>query len=469
MSFRPKHRNRDKKVRAKGRGDWTMPGFNYMGPGNVMDDAPPTNRDDFQAQKHDEQYTEYLKKGEDPYWNWNDADEEFIENVGETWTGTAAKKIFQGKRALSKLHALGHIRSTRHNHMVNWGNTDTVKERQRKEREAIEKYKQKQREEAAKKEQEKKRPAEGDANTNSSKEQKTGDGEAGSSGNTENATNLMRSSATGRTDGSETSVDPVRHEVLRPFAKTMNCIMPFYRAGGLATIVDNTTNVVAFSIRLNSIYDVVTASTFSRDPTAAAATADGSPEKPMLMNYWSSIYRYWTVTRCEYKVTFYATARDDESVFDVWTYHHGQQSPPLFSTDAGSAKLPSYMRKLHRNCHMKKLYPRPKNSTEIGAFQQPCVIQGVYEPGNYTVQNDVAEDEFKETWHKPTEVPSLTENATFIVQRSDLTPTSTVNATLAYEISIVYHVQWKDRKAIYEYPLTGDDLAVVTDYAEQAI
>ena len=48
----------------------------------------------------------------------------------------------------------------------------------------------------------------------------------------------------------------------------------------------------------------------------------------------------------------------------------------------------------------------PTGSIAKHAQENSVTFSGVYMPGNRTVVNDVAEDEFKETWHKSTEVPS---------------------------------------------------------------
>lgn len=105
-------KSRRKKIplRAKTRGDWTLPGYNYLGPGNALDDYPPTNEDDRLALKHDQAYSQYIEQGYDPYWNFNDADQEFLDYVGATFPGKLAWAVFQVKKGLSHAHVLGTIR-----------------------------------------------------------------------------------------------------------------------------------------------------------------------------------------------------------------------------------------------------------------------------------------------------------------------------------------------------------------------
>lgn len=58
-----------------------MPGYKYLGPGNRLDKGEPTNHNDKVAKEHDEAYDAYLKKKQDPYWNYNDADDVFLKKA----------------------------------------------------------------------------------------------------------------------------------------------------------------------------------------------------------------------------------------------------------------------------------------------------------------------------------------------------------------------------------------------------
>lgn len=98
-------------LRPKGKGDWTVPGYNYLGPGNRLDDYPATNEDDAAALTHDKAYDEYISQGQDPYWNYNEADQEFLDKVGTTYPGKLAWAIFQLKKGLSKAQILGTLTS----------------------------------------------------------------------------------------------------------------------------------------------------------------------------------------------------------------------------------------------------------------------------------------------------------------------------------------------------------------------
>jgi len=269
---------------------------------------------------------------------------------------------------------------------------------------------------------------------------------------------------TGRTDGSETGVDPFIHYRINPFNETQNAIMPYWAAGSLSLQVGTgSTSIATLALRLNSIYDTLTVSTYVADPSAAADTADGSVQIAQMYSYWTNLYRYWTVVKSEYHLHVWNDSRSLDQEVSVWTYHNGQQQPPLLN-EAGTDNIPDYVRGLHRHAHVTKLRT---DLVETGKswYNQGVHIHGNYRMGNYTVHNDVAEDEFKETWHKTGEVPSLREVATFIMQRSDLQRATTTGAAvnLKYELRTRYYVQFKDLKAKYQYPAQDTDFSSTTD------
>ena len=281
-----------------------------------------------------------------------------------------------------------------------------------------------------------------------------------------------RSGGSGRTDGSESSVDPFRHYRIHPFNETQNCIMPYYTQGAMTLAATTTgTSVGSIALRLNSIYDCLTITTFVADPTPAADTADGSVQKPQLFAWWSQLYRYWTVVKSEYKLQIWIDGAVNETELSVWTYHHGQQNPPLVN-DAATTNVPDYCRKLHKHAHMRRLVNEAPASAGGGSYYDRGIhITGKYRPGNYTVHNDVAEDEFKETWHKTNEVPSLRECATFIIQRSDMQRYISTGATvdLKYRLWVTYYVQWKDLLVAYQYPTAESDIAAGANVFDQTL
>lgn len=268
----------------------------------------------------------------------------------------------------------------------------------------------------------------------------------------------------GRTEGAETAVDPWINYKLRPFYQTQNCLMPYIANTNLSIGAGvGAASVGSFSFRLNSIYDIITTSTYTADPTPTSDTADASVNLPSLWTYWSSIYRYWTVVKTEWTVQLfhnqYANTSDQE--LSVFCYYNGQQQPPLLNND-GVSNVPDYVRNMHKHVRMEKLYPHSNSEGSIA--RGGIILKGTYEPGK-SVHNDVAEDEFAETWHKTNEVSSQREVCTIIVQRSDYQrnwDTSTlVNVRL--KLYITYYVQWKDLVVAYQYPVLDTDYPAVTD------
>ena len=278
-----------------------------------------------------------------------------------------------------------------------------------------------------------------------------------------------RASAGGRTDGSETHVDPIAEVKLRPFHNTQDTLMIFHTTGRSLSVAatDDVNGVASFAIRLNSIEDCQTITTYAADPTPAADTADGSVQRPMMYDYWTGAYRYWTVTKSEYEVKLWTTLKSDSSALSVWCYHNGQQQPPLINSSGGTI-CKDYVRQLHQHCRMQVMHPRPSGSTDLHERSTTVTFKGEYRPGNRTVVNDVSEDEYKETWHRVGEVPSLREVATFIIQHND-DAEKVAHGTICYSITVKYHVQWKDLKVIYQYPTQTSDIAAIADYVEEDI
>lgn len=75
---RPARGSRVKAKRGWNWGDWTLPGYNYLGPGNKLDKGPPTNNNDAVSLQHDIAYGDYEAKGEDPYTLYNRADAQWL-------------------------------------------------------------------------------------------------------------------------------------------------------------------------------------------------------------------------------------------------------------------------------------------------------------------------------------------------------------------------------------------------------
>lgn len=104
--------------------DWTLPGYNYLGPGNKLNKGEPTNYNDAVARAHDHAYDSYLKKRQNPYTQWSDADESFLKQIKyNDYGGVLGGGFFHAKKAayniglIKKLDESSLTNSTRESNM----------------------------------------------------------------------------------------------------------------------------------------------------------------------------------------------------------------------------------------------------------------------------------------------------------------------------------------------------------------
>lgn len=82
------------------------PGYKYLGPFNSLDKGEPVNKTDAAAFKHDKRYGDLQASGINPYITYNDADEEFMAEVGDDIGGKIGKAVFAGKRKLAEYNLI---------------------------------------------------------------------------------------------------------------------------------------------------------------------------------------------------------------------------------------------------------------------------------------------------------------------------------------------------------------------------
>lgn len=94
------YRLRSNSKKQKG---FTLPGYNNLGPFNDLN--TPLKKSDAAALKHDK---EYAKLGKRAYWTFNQADEDFLEEIDDEKDIGAqiAKKVFRGKKKLAEWNIL---------------------------------------------------------------------------------------------------------------------------------------------------------------------------------------------------------------------------------------------------------------------------------------------------------------------------------------------------------------------------
>ena len=257
----------------------------------------------------------------------------------------------------------------------------------------------------------------------------------------------------------ETPTDPVYNVIMKPFRRTQNVILP-YRSNA-SIDVTYAANSKHTTFRLNSIYDIVYASTFVANPNPGVGAADGTPnQKPMLYEYWKKFYQYYSVTKVDYTIKIWTDTKKN-TILSVWTYHHGKQCPPL--NNSGGKAVPDYMRRIHPQCHQNELHAHGEAQTpEYNMRSKYITIKGSHRPGQ--IDHEVAEDEYMETWSKFDAVPAQDELVTFIFQENDRVPMKEAETfNVQWEMEMFFHVQLKDLVSDHQYPTEAVDLPSVTD------
>lgn len=88
---------------------FAVSGYDNMGAGNTVRIGPAgRNEADVGARGHDIVYGEEQERGVNPYVNWVDADDEFLDNLNPTnWKEKAAQLVFSTKKALKNTGVIG--------------------------------------------------------------------------------------------------------------------------------------------------------------------------------------------------------------------------------------------------------------------------------------------------------------------------------------------------------------------------
>lgn len=463
------------------------PGYNYFGPGNEIDDYPPLNPADKAALKHDKAYTSTKD-----YFITSKADEDFIKELEPTNAlEYGAKKFFETKHTMTNF-----LKGSRQfgSHDDKGKKKATAKPKLKKKwkfAEAYEKYKKGRSpheitvfgDGSTKKTPVKALPAPSDISPEkaalSSSQRKDimrrriePIEDEGANPNPDMEIMALAGGSgggPGRGLGEETLPDPWGNAKLRPFPPTQNVILPFKHISANIVLAAGANAYNQFSFRLNSISDILkdNNAVYVPDPTPAPDSLDvlGSRQQSALFDYWKYFYRYWTVLESHYTVTFWPVVQAPATTWDtrpcqIFCYHHGLQFPP--ATDGAGNIISELYRKMHTNMHYKEL-ALAHSLNERDCTRNKTIFTGKYTPSS--IDHGVAEDEYDEIWTFGTATPVQTECATFIVQRDDISPFD-ISQNWRYQIEIVYHVQFKDLKADYEYIGPTADISL-SDFAKQ--
>jgi hypothetical protein len=278
--------------------------------------------------------------------------------------------------------------------------------------------------------------------------------------------------------GGETQLSNIKYTIYRPYPSTNQVLMPFLKyteftlqGGKLAN------SAFTQTIRLNSIYDILTAHNFVDDGgviggTAAASDTAISGEQPQMRKFWAHIYNYYAVVQCNYKITVQLNTEAQNGQLVGYQYLHGQQNPPVL--DAGGINVITHeYRKWHPDCQYQMVTTLNKNEqVTVGAptnyaynkvlqqrLNNRMVFRGTWYPG--TIKHEVVEDENREIWTKMNTTPTNHEKLTLLLHRSPRSSDISLAGHIYTELQ--YVVQLKDLQTRYQYLDKEFDVPALAD------
>lgn len=430
--------------------EWTslhVPGYNYLGPGNAMDDYFPVDLLDFRSYKHDGAY----QKLGNPYFHANQADRDMADEVRNEpgVMNRIVENVWDLKgRIAPEMKTPDTLEKEKRKHLPNF---DPPKA--------------------------KKRLRMGDHSTTSMgthtrfdddhrrPEPQTEHPSDAPGGDMTMAT-ARGATATPRGLGQETGVDQGIFTRAHPFPDTLQAHLPYeaYRV-----VTTDAAGFGTFALRLNSIQDLLADFTPAVPSEVsvplAADAADATLNRPLFRDFYAQIYKYYHVVTSSYSVTFYPTTKLTGVKMDIFQYRHGNQQPPAYTS--GTTPVPRVYRAKHRNCSYQVLEHDPTTNTDDNAFDNYVTFSGTYNDTDRHLYNQVAEDELAETWHLISAVPPAREGLVFMVQPSLLSHTGGSVITYNVHVKLDLVVQFKDLVVALDYPTNESDMTF-TNFAVQS-
>jgi hypothetical protein len=303
--------------------------------------------------------------------------------------------------------------------------------------------------------------------------------------------------------GEETELKDLGYAIYRPFPDTTQVLMPLHsKFSWSINNVTTTAGASRFKMRMNSITDIfdITYQADNTNITPGVDTNTGTLTTPSMKAYWETIYRYFAVVACKYRVTFRVTTETTTNAqVMIYKYLHGHQDPPL--TDGGGTNLVTHeYRQHHPHCEFKTVDTNQGTYTAVApvvgnvtianpgadtayaagekrwynatggntyAWAKPnnisntATFSGIWKPG--TIKHEVLEDQFQETWTLFTAAPKQHEYMTYIVTHS---PYSDINIGVAGVVNIdcEYIVQLKDLDTKYQYLVPNMNIAALPNF-----
>lgn len=458
--YKAKRNTRKKKLLSSG---LTLPGYNYLGPFNAVDNGPPLNPSDRAAQLHDAAYAKLQQKHGflAPYIYSSDADDDFIEAAqDDDYGGRWGKRIFNWKRqVVPRLPGEPQPKRVRLT-----GDSDSK---------FIEKE-----------------DALPQSNSPSTANNTSSMPEGKGSGNYSDGATLK-----------ETPVDQVVNVSRGPPSYNF-ASLPYYR--DYYTSVNNQ-SYEQFTFRMTSPYDC-SVSQFNTDintntpvtnaPEAVADSSDVSPQTARWYNFYASLYNYYHTVSCRWHVTI-----ENMQSEPIWVhmFYHGQQSPPaqasnidiLHWNDAESHLVGPVAHAmitggregegLQANVNNVEDVPmtNPSNvnwttQDHVAAKGASNILQlsGQYSPGDF--KQEIHLDSEVENWTAVTANPTLSERLSFRIkpQWNFVETSQAASQARSIRIRLVYRceylVEFKELKATLRYPVQEQPI-VATIYADPAV
>lgn len=461
-----------KRIRKHG---WTPPGYDFMGPGNDIDFAPPRNWNDRVSKDHDIEYgvQEKIHKSNPKYY-YNDADEKFIKHIGGNGWGMIAKNVFKAKKWLAERGVIGDKRTR----------TDDISppEKMKKRRWDQEANKKRNFDQVS-----------SSLQFTPNKERRFN--EPGR----QEVFGMATPQGSGNDAGlKETPIDQVAHDVHRGPKDYVFASLPYYQTRHNAAFVNN----FDLTYRMTSPLDCYIAPSWSDVNTGAGTqsntiyvsdatdvAASTGVDKSRWFDFYASIYKYYAVVGCRWNLIaenlgsqpvylhqmYYtdtlpptgATNDDIKTWPGVQTHYLGTHGVSITST--GSIEQSEA-----NNTDTQMTEDNPVATSNINyetgnmitrKTLSPMVsMSGNYQPGDFTRQ--IRQDATVETWTAVAANPALSERLLFRlkptseVQYSNNALSSDANINVRWVYECEYLVEFKELKDGLKYPVQRQPMVV---------
>jgi len=235
----------------------------------------------------------------------------------------------------------------------------------------------------------------------------------------------------------------------------------------VSTLNDGTAGVTAtkglWNLPVNSAAPPVTVAGITFPTTA---TASSTAERPWWRDYWASVYQYYTVLGCQWKLTIYPSGNNRTADMMVYyqydSYTDTAASAGNVMPQGGIAEVMSYR---HVNWALVK-----SNNTEEDDQKSTTIMDDIHKPGD--TQRNIVNDVDVKTWTAASpiaasgQIPNLKDILTVGFYKAPLSFANSNQIGANCQLEMKFLVQWKDLRQQARYP---SGLGSVTDDIAQSI